>query len=51
VLLNLRPDAVRVALDGAWTVALSTGMDREPGSHTVGMAELRANEGLVLRKA
>jgi alpha-glucosidase len=51
VLLNLRPDAVRVLLDGAWTVALSTGMDREPGSGVEGAAELRADEGLVLRKA
>lgn len=49
VVLNLRSEAVRVPLDGAWSVALSTTLDREPGSRVDGPAELRADEGLVLR--
>ncbi len=52
VLLNLRSEAVLVPLvplDGAWSVALSTAMDVEPGSRVEAVAELRADEGLVLR--
>jgi alpha-glucosidase len=49
VLLNLRSEAVRVPLEGAWAVALSTALDVEPGTRVDGVAELRADEGLVLR--
>jgi alpha-glucosidase len=49
VLLNLRSEAVRVPLEGAWSMALSTALDVEPGTRVVVVAELRADEGLVLR--
>ncbi|HYO43465.1 MAG TPA: alpha-amylase family glycosyl hydrolase [Candidatus Limnocylindrales bacterium] len=50
VLLNLRSETVPVPVDGAWSVGLSTGMDIEPGTRVEGAVELRADEGLVLRK-
>jgi alpha-glucosidase len=49
VLLNLRSQAVRVPLDEAWSVALSTAMDVAPGTSAAGVVDLRADEGLVLR--
>jgi alpha-glucosidase len=49
VLLNLTRDPATVALDGAWTIELSTGLDRGPGAPAGASVELRADEGLVLR--
>jgi alpha-glucosidase len=49
VLLNLTGDAVREPVDGAWTIELSTALDREPGVPAGPAVELRADEGLVLR--
>jgi alpha-glucosidase len=48
ILLNLRPAPVAVSVDGRWSVALSTHLDRddEPVANEV---LLRADEGLVLR--
>ena len=51
VLLNLTPEPIAVPIDGAWTVELSTGLDREPGVPASSSAELSGDEGLVLRAA
>ena len=51
VLLNLTREPAAVALDGAWTVELSTGLDREPGVPAGSAVGLRGDEGLVLRAA
>ena len=51
VLLNLTREPATVALDGAWTIELSTGLDREPGVPAGASVELRADEGLILRAA
>ncbi len=48
VLLNVRSVAVAVHLDGSWSIALSTHVDRE-GEPAAGVVLLRADEGLVLR--
>lgn len=50
VLLNLTHTAARVTLDGAWTVRLSTGLDREDEA-IAGPVELRPDEGVVLAAA
>ena len=51
VLLNLTGNPARVLLDGAWTIELSTGLDREPGVPVGSTVELRGDEGLILRSA
>jgi alpha-glucosidase len=49
VLLNLRSAPARMVAAGPWSVVLATGLDRESGPLGDGAAELRADEGLVLR--
>jgi len=51
VLLNLTRAPATVALDGAWIVELSTGLDRGPGEPAGSAVGLRGDEGLVLRAA
>jgi alpha-glucosidase len=51
VLLNLARDPARLTVDEAWTVELSTGLDREPGTSAGAIVELRGDEGLILRSA
>ena len=48
VLLNLASTAVTAPAAGAWTIALSTELERD-GERVSGTVDLRADEGLVLR--
>jgi alpha-glucosidase len=50
-LLNLGPAPVEVPVDGSWSVALSTHLDRDAGEPVGAVVGLRGDEGLLLRSA
>jgi alpha-glucosidase len=50
VVLNLASAPLEVPVKGAWTVELSSGLDRERGERVARSLTLRGDEGVVLRR-